>query len=182
MSPRADAARNRSAVLQAADAVFVQQGVSASTEEIARRAGVGIGTVFRHFPTKEGLLKAVYEDRLHHLAARAETIGTGDAAPDWFRAFFTDVVSTSAEKLILADALGDLRVDVDPEVNARLRAAVGALLDRAQAAGLVRRDLSFDDLIALMIAAGRAGQSSPDERTRAHVVDVILDGLEPRKS
>jgi AcrR family transcriptional regulator len=180
VSPRADAARNRSAVLQAADAVFVEQGVSASTEEIARRAGLGIGTVFRHFPTKESLLKAVYEQRLEHLAARAHTIGPDNASPTWFREFFTAVASTSAEKLILADALADLRLDADPEVSARLRSAVGQLLQRAQDAGTVRRDVSFDDLIALMIAAGRAAQATPDERTRTHLINLILDGLEPR--
>jgi AcrR family transcriptional regulator len=181
VSPRADAARNRSAVLQAADAVFVEYGVNASTEEIARRAGLGIGTVFRHFPTKEALLKAVYEQRLEHLAARAQTVETGDVRSTWFRDFFTEVASASVEKLILADALGELHLDADPEVSARLRSALGDLLRRAQAAGSVRRDVSFDDLIALMIAAGRAAQATPDEQIRRHLVDVILDGLEPRK-
>jgi AcrR family transcriptional regulator len=180
VSPRADAARNRSAVLQAADAVFVEHGVNASTEEVARRAGLGIGTVFRHFPTKEALLKAVYEQRLEHLAARAQIVGSGDASPTWFRDFFTEVASTSVEKLILADALGDLHLDADPEASARLRSALGALLQRAQATGTVRQDVSFDDLIALMIAAGRAAQATPDEQIRRHLVDVILDGLEPR--
>ena len=181
MSPRADAARNRSAVLQAADEVFVEHGISASTEEIARRAGLGIGTVFRHFPTKEALLKAVYEQRLEHLAARALTIGTDDASPTWFREFFIDIATTSAEKLILADALGDLQLDADPEITARLRSALGALLGRAQAAGIVRKDVSFSDLIALLIAAGRAAQATTDERTRTRLIDVILDGLEPRE-
>jgi AcrR family transcriptional regulator len=180
VSPRADAARNRSAVLQAADEVFVEHGVTASTEEIARRAGLGVGTVFRHFPTKEALLKAVYEQRLEHLAARALTVGTGDAPSTWFREFFTDVATTSAEKLTLADALGDLQLDADPEVTARLRSAVGALLQRAQAAGTVREDVSFDDLIALLIAAGRAAEATADAQTRTRMIDVILDGLEPR--
>ncbi|MEU3370624.1 TetR/AcrR family transcriptional regulator [Streptomyces sp. NPDC006711] len=181
MSPRADAARNRSAVLQAADEVFVEHGVAASTEEIARRAGVGIGTVFRHFPTKEVLLKAVYEQRIEHLAGRALTAGTDDASPTWFRDFFTDAAIASPEKLILADALGDLRMDADPEAMGRLRSAVGGLLRRAQVAGIVRQDVSFDDLIALLIAAGRAAQVTADARTRTRLIDVILDGLEPRR-
>ncbi|MFI5845009.1 TetR/AcrR family transcriptional regulator [Catenuloplanes sp. NPDC051500] len=165
-------------MLQAADAIFVEHGVSASTEEIARRAGLGIGTVFRHFPTKGALLKAVYEQRLEHLAARAELAGTGDAAPTWFREFFIEVASTSIEKLILADALEDLHLDADPELSARLSSAVGALLQRAQAAGTVRQDISFDDLIALMIAAGRAAQVTPTQQARTHLIEVILDGLQ----
>ena len=122
----------------------------------------------------------MYEQRLEHLATRARTIGTADASPGWFREFFTEAAATSAEKLILAHALGELHLDADPEVNARLRSAVGALLQRAQAAGTVRTDVSFGHLIALMIAAGRAAQATPDEQTRTHLIDVILDGLEPR--
>ena len=180
MSPRADAARNRSAVLRAADEVFVEHGVTASTEEIARRAGLGIGTVFRHFPTKEALLKAVYEQRLEDLTTRALTVGTGDAPLTWFREFFTDVATTSAKKLILADALADMQLDADPATTARMRSALGSLLQRAQAAGIVRKDMSFDDLIALLIAAGRAAQDTADAQTRTRLINIILDGLEPR--
>ena len=82
-----------------------------------------------------------------HLTTRALTAGTGNPPPNWFRQFFTDIATASAEKLILADALGDLHLDADPDVTARLRSAVSALLQRTQADGTVRSDVSSDELI-----------------------------------
>src|SRR4051812_5490623 len=86
--PRADALRNRARVLTAAEAVFAARGTSASTEEVAREAGVGIGTVFRHFPTKEALLEAVYVARLRRLAEEADALVSADDAGEAFFTFF----------------------------------------------------------------------------------------------
>src|SRR5258708_17586261 len=90
--PRADAQRNRARLLDVAELVFATKGIGASTEEIAREAGVGIGTVFRHFPTKEALLEAVFIRRLQQLAARADALAEADDPGAAFFSFFSYVV------------------------------------------------------------------------------------------
>jgi AcrR family transcriptional regulator len=177
---RADAARNRATVLAAAEAVFSDLGTGASTEEIARRAGVGIGTVFRHFPTKESLLQAVLLERLDRLAAHAEALANDPAPGPAFLTFFSETVTASASKIALSEALGAAGVDVDVasfEIGTRMRDAVSALLTRAQDVGAVRADLGIGEVLALFAAASQAltHTSSPEGGRR--VLAVILDGL-----
>jgi AcrR family transcriptional regulator len=178
---RADARRNRTRVLEAAEAVFAAMGTSASTEAVARQAGVGIGTVFRHFPTKEALLEAILFDRLTKLAEEMESL---DAAADPGAALFTlftRMVDQSAAKRTYADALADAgldpRIDMS-QVGQRMRQALAALLTRAQRAGAVREDVGVTELIALVVGASRAAEhAGRDPDVQARTLRVVFDGL-----
>lgn len=172
---RADARRNHARILQAADAIFAAEGPSASTDEVARRAGVAIGTVFRHFPTKEALLEAVVVERLRSLVEEARSQSSADDPGAAFFAFFAQWVELGATKHALAEALAGAGV-VD-----ELHGAVEALLRRAQRAGAVRDDVGVPELVALMIGASRSAQhASRDPHLRARALEIVFDGLRPR--
>jgi AcrR family transcriptional regulator len=183
-SLRADARRNRARVLEAADAVFIAKGASASTGEIARAAGVGIGTVFRHFPTKEALLEAIVTARMQRLTDEAEAqVGAADPG-EAFYAVFERMVDQTATKRVLIDALARAGVDVTnvvaPFVTA-LRHAVGELLGRAQAAGAVRTDVGIPEIIALLMGAARSAEhAAADPEVRQRSLSIVFDGLRPR--
>ncbi|WP_155346751.1 TetR/AcrR family transcriptional regulator [Acrocarpospora pleiomorpha] len=170
---RADARRNRDRVLAAADAVFTVKGLAASTEEIAREAGVGVGTVFRHFPTKETLLEAVFLARVRLLAAKVDSLTPGGAGPAFF-AFFAYAVESGD---MYADVLAAGRTG-ETQVGRELADALSGLLARAQQAGAVRGDISLPDLMALLAGAVHAaGHAAPSSRDR--LLTVITDGLHP---
>jgi AcrR family transcriptional regulator len=181
---RADARRNRARILEVAEAVFAAQGLSASTEAIAREARVGIGTVFRHFPTKEALLEAVFAEHLRRLADDARGLSEADDAGAALVAFLARVVDRSATKNALAAALGDAGVDVSGPVKAvrrELRDAIGKLLHRAQDDGSVRADVSVAEVLALLLGATLAAQElGPRAASRRRIVQVIADGLRPQ--
>ncbi|HEU5030680.1 MAG TPA: helix-turn-helix domain-containing protein [Spirillospora sp.] len=177
---RADAQRNRAKVLAAAEDVFAAQGTSASTEEVARRAGVGIGTVFRHFPTKESLLEAVLVALLDRLAGEARELASAADPGAAFFGFFARVVSQAATKQAVTEALAEAGVDAR-EATGRtgpdVKDAIGTLLERAQRAGAVRADIGPAEVTALLAgisyAAGRAGGSDD-------VLRIAFDGLRPQ--
>ncbi len=184
-APRADARRNRERVLAAADAVFAARGVNASTEEIAREAGVGIGTVFRHFPTKELLLEAVIISRLEAFAGEARVLAD-DAEADAGEAFFplfARAADQSAAKFAATAALNDDGIAIlaaAAPALAEVRAALDALLIRAQAAGAVRRDVGVDEVIALLVGATRAAEYTGWNRALLErTVAIFRDGLRP---
>ena len=175
---RADARRNHDRLLEVADAVFAERGVAATSDEIARAAGVGIGTVFRHFPTKEALLTAVYQARLQRLAARATELASADDPGAAFFDYFRAVVEQYGQKAAIADALVEAGVDVRAEAGGfRFRDAFEVLLRRAQEAGAVRRDIGVPELIALLVGATRAVEHADTEPVRARTVAIVLDGL-----
>jgi AcrR family transcriptional regulator len=181
--PRADAVRNRAKVLEAAERVFTAKGASASTEEIARVAGVGVGTVFRHFPTKEDLLKAVFVGRMKGLADVAQTLAcTADPARA-LSDFIRRAVDQADAKNAFAGMLAAAGVDVtDATAPARgdLRAALAVLLAGAQKAGAARAELTVEDVIALLAGASRAAEyAGADDRSRDRVLSVILAGIRP---
>jgi len=185
---RADARRNRARVLEAAESVFAAKGTGAPTEEVARVAGVGIGTVFRHFPTKEALLEAVLVARLHRFADEAEAVVTADSA-DPGEAFFTFLagwIEMSSAKNAYFEALTAAGVSVPhakSDIGARLLGALGVLLSRAQAAGAVREDLVPGELITIIIGVAKAAEyAGPDARLRERAVTILLDGLRPQGS
>jgi AcrR family transcriptional regulator len=178
---RADAARNRAKVLEAADQVFAAKGPGVSTEEIAQAAGVGIGTVFRHFPTKEALLEAVFVARLEDLAG---SLRAAADAPDPGRAFEEQVrriVDQSPSKNALTDALAAAGADlqgVRATTGGQVSQALGLLLRRAQEARAVRADVDVPTLIALLVGAAHGVEHAGDDpRRRARVTAVLLAGL-----
>ena len=185
---RADARRNRARILTAADEVFAASGPSASTEEVARRAGVAIGTVFRHFPAKHHLAEAVFVARLEQLVTEARDGAEADHPGPAFLSFVGRWAELSAAKLAVADALTREGLDVEaaagdgpyPRVRAELLEAVGVLLARAQEAGAVRPELGVDEIHALLVGTARAvEQLADDEVGRARVLAVVVDGLRP---
>jgi AcrR family transcriptional regulator len=178
---RADAQRNRALVLETAEAVFAAKGVSASTEEIARRAGVGVGTVFRHFPTKEALLEAIIINRLRRLADTASSLATADDPGAAFFGFFTQAVDQSATKIAFVDALAGAGVDVDnavSQVGQDLHRALDRLLSRAQHAGAVRDDVGVTEVIALLAGISRAAEHAGwNDDTTTRTLTIVFDGL-----
>lgn len=178
---RADAVRNRLKVLEAAEAVFDARGTTASTEEVAREAGVGIGTVFRHFPTKEALLEAVYVTRLRKLAGEAEALASGANPGEAFFTFFARVVGHASTKNALSAALMEAGVDVSEttaETGQGLKRALATLLSRAQEAGAVRRDVGLAEVMTLLVGASQAAERVGGDRgVRDRALAVILDGL-----
>lgn len=180
---RADAARNREAILDVADGLLATQGAALSTAEVARQAGVGAGTVFRHFATKEALLRAVVERRLERMTAQVDALALDDRGEALF-GFFEQFVEQSVQKRSLMQALTALGVDVPTmfrEAGAPLRAAIAALLARAQAQGVVRGDIEVGDIFDLLLAIAHAARHAgwqPGARRQA--LTVIFDGLRAR--
>jgi AcrR family transcriptional regulator len=178
---RADARRNRAALLDAAEAVFAASGPAASTEDVARAAGVGIGTLFRHFPTKEALLEAVYLARLHRLSEQAAALADADDPGTAFFDYFRTVVEESRTKTALTKALAE--AGVDPSAAAAGMGFHGAferLLVRAQQAGAVRADIGVPDMIALLVGASHAVEHATDGAVRDRTIAIVIDGLRSR--
>jgi AcrR family transcriptional regulator len=183
---RADARRNRAALLEAAQQVFATKGVTAATEEVARAAGVGIGTLFRHFPTKEALLEAVYRARLRAIADEARGLAGADDPGAALLDFFRDTVVNSGPKLAVTDALAAAGFELKPAEVPEARAlgdALRVLLVRAQQAGAVRADLGLRELIALLVGASSAVRFAENDAIRVRTIEVIVDGLRtPRRT
>ncbi|MCZ1008731.1 TetR/AcrR family transcriptional regulator [Streptomyces lydicus] len=152
--PRADARRNRAVVLQAARFAFEEQGLGVPLGEIARRAGVGAGTVYRHFPSKEALFKATIVERIELFTDTARDLAeTPDPGAVFFR-FLSSVVRLASRNKALCDALeaaGAGRFEPSPGVGQDFDDALEVLLGRAQEAGAVRRDVGIADLRALLV-------------------------------
>jgi AcrR family transcriptional regulator len=183
--PRADARRNRERVLQAARQAFATDGLGVALDEIAGRAGVGPGTVHRHFPTKEALYLAVAIDMLQGLVAEAEVLADrGDPAALF--TLLTRMIATGADNAVVKSALAAAEFDLRtaaPEVAAELTGQVAGLLDRAHAAGVARPDATVDEVMALVagaFAAIRHAGAETNPQRSGHIARIILDGLRPR--
>jgi AcrR family transcriptional regulator len=182
---RADAQRNYERLLSAAAAAFAEHGADdVSLEEIARRAGVGIGTLYRHFPTRQALLEAVYREQVEAVRAAAEEQLQSDAPGAALAAWLRVLVDFSSTKHSLTTALL-ATMDKDSELlsscSAVIRGAAEALLARAQEAGAVRADADAKDLVRLVHAvnlAAQYGPADPDQRDR--MLGFVLDGLRPQ--
>src|SRR6266704_1496047 len=178
--PRADALRNRERVLEAAKAVFSAGGPDASLEAVARRAGVGIGTLYRHFPTREALFEAVYRREVEQLGELAEELKSAAAPVDALRRWLRSNVEFVATKKGMSAALA-LAAHGSSELYAytfdRLTKAVGALLDRAVAAGEIRSDIGPEDLLRALVGMCYMHDQPGWQATVQRLVDVFVDGL-----
>jgi AcrR family transcriptional regulator len=170
---RADAQRNRIRILDAAESVFAELGATASTEEVASRAGVAIGTVFRHFPTKRDLLAAIMSDLRCRLTTQARTLAVeGDPATALFD-FATSLVELATTKRTVVELLTDTAGQVGS-----LQQAVEALLVHAQQSGAVRPDARITDVMALLGAASQGAlHGGWDRQSRDRTLGIIFDGL-----
>lgn len=176
---RADARRNRARILAAASDVFSENGASATTEEVARRAGVAIGTVFRHFPTKDDLLRALMKDLLQRLTDQVSALAAqGDPATALFE-FFTSMVEQAAARKTVVDLLA--RSGTDVQVAGAVQALqdeIGRLLIRAQQAGAVRPEVRADEVMALLTSTGQGAlQGGWDRELQGRALAIIFSGL-----
>jgi|HubBroStandDraft_5_1064220.scaffolds.fasta_scaffold15994_5 AcrR family transcriptional regulator len=182
---RADAQRNYQRLLDAAVAVFAEHGADdASLEEIARRAGVGIGTLYRHFPTRQALLEAVYRDQVDGMRAKADELlasdSPSDALAEWLRALSA---FSSTKRSLTAALLETLGKDSEllSACSAVIYGAADELLIRAKEVGAVRPDADGRDLMRLVHAVNIAAQHAPtDPGQRDRLIGIILDGLKPQ--
>lgn len=179
---RADAQRNRARVLEAAEVVLARDGLGASMREIAEVAGVGVGTIYRQFPTKETLYQAIVLDRMRRLADRADELASAADPGVALFAYFTTIVEDSTVKKVLVDALVSAGIDAKAGVP-DIRGAIEVLLVRAQEAGAVRGDVGMAELLALLSATCLAAQHNNwDEGLRTRTLAVVFDGLRPARS
>jgi AcrR family transcriptional regulator len=178
--PRADAVRNRERVLEAAKAVFSAGGADASLEAVARAAGVGIGTLYRHFPTREALFEAVYRREVQQLADLAEQLKQEAPPIEALRQWMRSNVQFVATKKGMIAALA-LAAYKNSELYSfsfdQLTRAVGGLLDRAVAAGEIRDDISPEDLIRALVGMCYMHDQPGWQTSVLRLVDVFIDGL-----
>jgi AcrR family transcriptional regulator len=178
---RSDARRNRERLLEVARAAFAADGLSVPLDEIARRAGVGPGTLYRHFPAKEALFEAVLQDRLQRLADEAGVLHDAQDPAAALLGFIDRLIAEATLKRDLVDALASAGTEIGAglaETGAQIRGGISRLLVRAQAGGAIRKDIGVDDLmniIASMMFALRRGSAQASDPRRA--VAVLRDGL-----
>lgn len=175
---RADAVRNRAKVLAVAYETFAAEGLAVPIDEIARRAGVGAGTVYRHFPTKEALFGAVFEDRILRIQEAARGLLDSPGPGEALFAFLHEMVRAGATDQGLVDALAGYGIDLEtaaPGAEAVFLGTLGELLTAAQQAGTVRTDIGVMDVKALLGVCKAAHLYGDGVSER--VAGVIADGL-----
>jgi AcrR family transcriptional regulator len=178
--PRADAVRNRERVLEAAKAVFSAGGAEASLEAVAKHAGVGIGTLYRHFPTREALYEAVYRREVEQLGELADALKDEAKPVEALRRWISSNIEFVATKKGMAAALA-LAAHGSPELHSfsfeRLTQAVGVLLDRAVKAGEIRADVGPEDLLRALVGMCYLHDQPGWQSTVVRLMDVFVDGL-----
>jgi AcrR family transcriptional regulator len=182
---RADAARNRARVLDVAYQAFAAEGLAVPIDEIARRAGVGAGTVYRHFPTKESLFQAIVANRLDQLVDHARALTDEHEPGEALFAFLASVVAEGATDQGLVEALAGVGFDLAsaaPDAEERFMATLGGLLDRAQEAGAVRSDVNLRDLKTLLVGCQAMQRYNPDSASTRRLLAVVHEGLKPRRT
>ncbi|WP_199733554.1 TetR/AcrR family transcriptional regulator [Micromonospora sp. BL4] len=172
---RADARRNYDALIAAARDAFAEHGAAASLEDVARRAGVGIGTLYRNFPSRRHLFEAVYVEEVRALSRSAADLAElppWDALVAWLHRF---VAYVATKRALAEELLHDS--EIFRSCRTEIYAAGEPLMNRAQAAGEVRDDIGFDDVVRLISGLTMAQFPAPEQRDR--VLGVALDGLRP---
>ncbi|HWF30088.1 MAG TPA: helix-turn-helix domain-containing protein, partial [Mycobacterium sp.] len=180
---RADAARNRARVLEVAYETFAAEGLSVPIDEIARRARVGAGTVYRHFPTKEALFAAVIENRMQQAAAEGHALLKSEPPGEAIFAFLRSIVlQWGATDRGLVDALAGFGIDiacVAPHAEDAFLAALGELLRAAQQAGTARQDIGVREVKALLV--GCQAMEAYNAAAAEQVTNVVIDGLRAKR-
>jgi AcrR family transcriptional regulator len=178
---RSDAQRNRERLLIEARTLFAERGADASLEEVARRAGVGVGTLYRHFPTREALLEAVLADDIKALRSVAEGLCTSPSAREGLGAWLRALLAEATKYRNMSEPLmKTLKNELSDECQEML-AAGERLLVGAQKAGEVRADASIDDLIhAVAGVAWASEQDSSDPAVADRLLALMIDGLRPQ--
>jgi AcrR family transcriptional regulator len=182
--PRTDAQQNRERILEAAKEAFARSGAGASLDDIAKQAGVGAGTLYRHFPTRDALLEAVYRTEVERLAVAerkfAQTMRPVEALRAWML-LFVDYIAT---KQIIAPALNTLvggPSKVYEASRAQITGAIDALVERAIASGDIRRDLEPFDLLRALVGVSNVASSPEWKQSARRLVDILIAGSRPSK-
>ncbi|MFZ0884321.1 MAG: TetR/AcrR family transcriptional regulator [Candidatus Acidiferrales bacterium] len=182
--PRTDAQQNRERILEAAKEAFARSGASASLDDIAKQAGVGAGTLYRHFPARDALLEAVYRTEVERLAAAerkfAQTMPPVEALRAWML-LFVDYIAT---KQIIAPALNTLvggPSKVYEASRAQITGAIDALVERAIKSGDMRKDLEPLDLLRALIGVSNVASSPDWKQSARRLVDILIAGSQPVK-
>lgn len=178
--PRADSLRNRDLLLAAAKTAFTELGADAPLEDIARRAGVGIGTLYRHFPVREALIAAVYAREVEQLSASADRLLAERPAGEALEAWLNLLIDYMATKRVVAPALR-----ADPGEGSRVYASSGAailptlerLTEAARAAGDIRTDIGFDDILRMMSGLSIGYEQPGWDAGARRLLSVMMAGL-----
>jgi len=178
---RADAVKNRARILEAAEEIFATEGVSVPIDTVAERAGLGVGTLYRHFPTKEALFEAIVVARLEQLL---ETVKAQRQAADpgaALFAFLREFAGHASAKRDLFEALGSAGIDIKSqcfEMMDEMKRNIDQLRRRAVDSGAVRSDVSTDEMVGLIVGACQAGgHGGFDDDALQRMVEIVCDGL-----
>ena len=182
--PRSDAQRNRERILSVAKEAFTRHGADASLDDIAREAGVGAGTLYRHFPSRDALIEAVYRTEVEKLAAAqrrfAETMSPVEALRAWMLLF----VDYIAAKHIIAPALNSMvggAAKLYEGSRSQIQGAIDALVKRAIKSGDIRKDLDPFDLLRALIGVSNVASSPDWQQSARRLVDILISGSRPSR-
>jgi AcrR family transcriptional regulator len=178
--PRADAERNRVRLLETAKAAFAEKGSAASLDEIARIAGVGAGTLYRHFPTRDALVAAVYRNETEQLVAAAdclaETHPPVTALREWLL-LFVDYIATKHGMSEVLNSIVEGASDLYSASTAQVKQAIAKLVDRAVLSGDIRLELDPLDLLRALAGVANIGLGPDGERAAKTMVDILIAGI-----
>jgi AcrR family transcriptional regulator len=181
--PRADAERNRVRLLETAKVAFAKKGSSASLDEIARTAGVGAGTLYRHFPTRDALVTAVYRNETEQLVAAADSLAETHppvtALREWLL-LFVDYIATKHGMYEALNSIVGGTSDLYSASTAQVKRAISQLVDRAVASGDIRLDLDPLDLLRALAGVANIGLGSDGEKAAKRLVDILIAGVRTR--
>jgi AcrR family transcriptional regulator len=182
--PRTDAQRNRERILAVAKEAFTRHGAHASLDEIAKQAGVGPGTLYRHFPTRDALIEAVYHTEVEKLAAAQRELSAKLPPVEALRAWMMLFVDYIAAKHIIAPALNSVMGGASrlyESSRARVNGAIDALVKRAIKSGDIRKDVQPFDLLRALIGVSHVGAGPDWQRSARRLVDILIVGSRPTK-
>jgi AcrR family transcriptional regulator len=180
--PRTDAQRNRERILEAAKEAFTRYGADASLDDIARQAGVGAGTLYRHFPTRDALIEAVYRSEVEKLAAAERKFAAAMPPIEALRAWMLLFVDHIAAKQIIAPALNSVvggPSKLYEGSRGLIQEAIDALVKRAIKSGDIRRDLDPFDLLRALIGVSHIASGPGWQQSARRLVDILITGSRP---
>ena len=180
--PRMDALRNRGRILEVAKEAFTRHGASTSLDDIAKQAGVGAGTLYRHFPTRDALIEAVYRSEVEKLAAAAHEFAAAMSPIEALRAWLLLFVDYIAAKHIIAPALNSVAGGPSrlyEGSRSLVQGAIDELVKRAKKSGDVRRDIDASDLLRAVIGVSYVGSGGDWQQSAKRLVEILIAGSRP---
>jgi AcrR family transcriptional regulator len=182
--PRTDARRNRERILEVAKEAFTRSGANASLDDVANQAGVGAGTLYRHFPTRDALIEAVYRTEVERIAAAERKFSEGMPPVEALRAWMLLFVDYIATKQIIAPALNTLvggPSKLYEGSRSQIQGAIDSLVKRAIKSGDIRKDLEPFDLLRALIGVSHVASGPDWQQSARRLVDILVTGSRPNK-